>query len=70
MTNADLRKISRILITHHYDGHHIIRRNDRLWADLSTDLIIYQVLMRNLKATDGLTRGSGMNESARLVWLL
>ena len=35
MTNADLRKISRILITHHYDGHHVIKRND-----LSTDLII------------------------------
>ena len=26
--------------------------------------------MRNLKTTDGLTRGSGMNESPRLVWLL
>ena len=23
MTNGELRKISRILITHHYDGHHI-----------------------------------------------
>ena len=40
MTNADLRKISRILITHHYDGHHVIGRNDRLLADLSTDLMI------------------------------
>ena len=39
MTSVDLRKISRILITHHYDGHQVIRRNDRLWADLSTDLI-------------------------------
>ena len=26
--------------------------------------------MRNLKNTDGLTRGSDMNESPRLVWLL
>ena len=30
MTNAELRKISRILITHHYDGHHVLRRNDML----------------------------------------
>ena len=40
MTNADLRKISRILITHHYNGHHVIRNNVRLLADLSTDLMI------------------------------
>ena len=69
MTNAELRKISHILITHHYDGHHVIRKNDRFWADLSTDLII-EVVMRNFRTTDGLTRGSGMNESARLVFLL
>ena len=69
MTNAEFRKISHILITHHYDGHHVIRRNDRFWADLSTDLII-KVVMRNFRTTDGLTRGSGMNKSARLVWLL
>ena len=69
MTNAELRKISHILITHHYDGHHVIRGNDRFWADLSTDLII-EVVMKNFRTTDGLTRGSGMNESARLVWLL
>ena len=41
MTNAELRKSSRILITHHYDGQHVIRRNDRLiLTHLSTDLII------------------------------
>ena len=66
MTIAELRKISHILITHHYDGHRVIRRNDRFRADLSTDLII-EVVMRNFRTTDGLPRGSGMNESARLV---
>ena len=70
MTNAELRNISRILISHHYNSHHVIRRNDRFWADLSTDLIIDQVLMRNLKTTDGLTRKIGIKESPRLVWLL
>ena len=27
--NVELRKISHILITHHYDGLYVIRRNDR-----------------------------------------
>ena len=52
------------------EGYHVIRRSDRYWAGLSTDLIIEQVLMRSLKTTGGLTRGSGMTESQRLVWLL
>ncbi|KAK3728716.1 hypothetical protein QZH41_001096 [Actinostola sp. cb2023] len=51
-------------------GYHVVRRTDRLWAGLSTDLIIEQVLMRSLKTTGGLTRGSGMTERQRLTWLL
>ena len=54
---------------HFEEGYHIIMRSDRYWARLSTD-IIEQVLMRSLKTTDGLTRGSEMTESQRLVWLL
>ena len=30
-------------------GHHVIRRSDRYWAGLSTDLVIEQVLMRSVK---------------------
>ncbi|KAK3752452.1 hypothetical protein QZH41_013499, partial [Actinostola sp. cb2023] len=44
-------------------GYHVVRRTDRLWARLSTDLIIEQVLMRSLKTTGGLTRGSDMTKS-------
>ena len=40
-------------------GYHVIRRSDRYWAGLSSDLVIEQVLM---KATGGLTRGRGMTE--------
>ena len=61
MTNAELRNIAHILITHNYDGQHVIRRNDRFWADLSTDLFI-EVVIINFRTTDGLTRRSGMNE--------
>ena len=37
------------------DGLHVIRRSDRLWAGLSSDLIIDQVLMRSMKTSGGLT---------------
>jgi len=51
-------------------GCHVIRRSNRYWAGLSPDLVIEQVLMRSVKTVGGLTRGRGMNESQRLVWLL
>ncbi len=37
---------------------------------LLSDLIIEQLLMQNLKTTGGLTRGSGMGETQRLIGLL
>ena len=53
------------------DGFHAIRRSDRQWTGLSSDLIIEQVMMRSLKAAVGyITRGRGMTEHQRLVWLL
>ena len=52
------------------NGHHVIRRSDRYWSGLSTDLIIEQVLMRSIKSRGGLTRGRGMDEIQRLIWLL
>jgi len=39
-------------------------------AGLSSDLVNEQVLMRSLKTSGGLTRGSGMTENQRLLWLL
>ena len=51
-------------------GLHVIRRSDRLWAGLSPDLVIEQVLMRSLKTRGGLTRGRGMTEIQRLIWCL
>lgn len=51
-------------------GYHVVRRTDRYWGGLSTDLIIEQVLMRSVKTTGGLTRGRGFTEAQRLVWLL
>ena len=55
---------------HFMNGLHVIRRSDRFWADLSPDLVIEQVLMRSLKTSGSLTRGSGMSERQQAIWLL
>ena len=55
---------------HFIEGKHVIRRSDREWAGLSPDLVIEQELMRSLKTSGGLTRGSGMSEFQRDVWVL
>ena len=52
------------------EGLHVVRRSDRHWAGLSSDLIIEQVLMRSMKTSVGLTRGRGMTKQQRLTWLL
>lgn len=51
-------------------GYHVVRRSDRFWGGLSSDLVIEQVLMRSMKTTGGLTRGHGMSEAQRTQWLL
>jgi hypothetical protein len=51
-------------------GFHVVRRSDRYWAGLFTDLTIEQVLMRSVKTHGGLTRGKGFSETERLVWVL
>ncbi|EDO33944.1 predicted protein [Nematostella vectensis] len=52
------------------EGFHVARRGNRHWAGLSTDLMIEQVLMRSVKTSGGLTRGKGLTETQRLVWLM
>ena len=52
------------------DGFYVVRRNERKWAGLSTDLVLEQVLMRNMKTSGVLKRGRGMTEQQRLIRLL
>ena len=55
----------------HFDqGLHVVPRSDRFRAGFSLDLVIEQVLMRSMKTRGGLTRGHGMTDTQRLVWLL
>ena len=46
-------------------GLFVIRRSDRLWAGLPSDLVIEPVLMRSLQTNGGLTRGRDMTEARR-----
>ena len=52
------------------EGFHAVRKSNRYWAGLSSDLIIEEFLMRSVKTLGGLTRGRGMNELQRSIWLL
>ena len=52
------------------NGFHVIRRSDQYWAGLGCDLVIEQSLMRSIKSTGGLTRGSGMTEHQRTLWTM
>ena len=52
------------------DGLQVVRRSNEYWGGLSPDLVIEQVLMRSMKSTGGLTRGRGLTEAQRAVWVL
>ena len=51
-------------------GCHVIRRTSQHWAGLGSDLVIEQTMMRSLKSTVGLTRGSGITEHQRATWTM
>lgn len=51
------------------NGMHAVRRTDRFWGGLWSDLVIEQVLMASVKSPGGLTHGRGMSDSVRLVWV-
>ena len=44
-------------------GYFTIRRTDKLWSGVWSDMTIEQVLMRVMKASGGLTGGWGISES-------
>ena len=46
-----------------------VRHSERFWAGLWTNLTIKQVMMRSIKSRGGLTRGRGITESVRTLWI-
>ena len=51
------------------NGFHAVRRMNRHWSGLWSDLVIEQTLMRSMKTRGGLTRGRGMTDSLRHLWV-
>ena len=51
-------------------GFHAVRRSGRHWSGLWSDLVIGQTLVRSIKSRRDLTRGRGMRETVRPLWIL
>ena len=51
------------------NGFHCVRRSDKYWAGLWADLTMEQTMMRSIKSLSELTRGRGMNEGLRNLWI-
>ena len=49
-------------------GRQAVRRSNRFWAEIWSDLVIEQTLMRSIKCSGGLTRGCGFGEIVRNLW--
>ena len=69
-TMANLQKTHPVLYSKFKVGYHAVRRSNKFWSNLGCDLTIEQTLIRSLKASGGLTRGSGMSEHMRWIWTL
>lgn len=52
------------------NGYFTIRRSDKFWSGIWSDMTIEQTLMRSMKSTGGLTRGRGLTDSVLTKWIL
>lgn len=50
-------------------GYFTIRRSDKFWCGVSSDMAIEQGLMRSMKTSGGLTRGRGITENTLANWI-
>lgn len=52
------------------DGYFTVRKHERKWTGVWTDMCIEQTLMRCTKSRSGITHGGGMTESQRATWIM
>lgn len=52
------------------NGWFSIRRSDKFWSGVWTDMTIEQTLMRSLKSSGGLSHGRGISDSTLTKWIL
>ena len=64
--NAEITKNEPSVYNSFQNNLLIVRRSDRLSADLSSVLVILQVLLRSIKTIGGLTRRRGFTDSIEL----
>nr|CAI5839663.1 unnamed protein product [Callosobruchus analis] len=52
------------------NGYFTLRRSDKQWSAIWSDMTIEQTLMRSMKSTGGLTRGRDISDSVLSKWIL
>ncbi|CAH1155651.1 unnamed protein product [Phaedon cochleariae] len=52
------------------EGYFTIRRSEKFWCGIWSDMTIEQTLMRSMKSTGGLTHGRGITDSVLAKWIL
>lgn len=50
-------------------GYFTIRRSDKFWSGIWSDMTIEQILMRSMKSSGGLTGGRGISPSTIATWI-
>lgn len=51
------------------NGYFTIRRSNKFWSGIWSDMTIEQTLMRSMKSNGGLTHGRGITESTMKKWI-
>lgn len=51
------------------DGYFTIRRTEKYWCGVWSDMTIEQTLMKNMKSIGGITYGRGFTESVLKKWV-
>lgn len=50
------------------EGYFTIKRTDKFWSGVWSDMTIEQTLMRLMKSSGGLTHGRGISDSVIMKW--
>lgn len=70
MTDLEHRMSEQEYVKFTTHGYFTIRRSNRFWSGIYTDMCIEQLLMRSLKSIGGLTHGRGITENTLSLWIL
>lgn len=69
MEDLDLKMSEKEFKDFSEGGFFTVRRTEKFWDGVWSDMTIEQVLMRSMKTTGGLTHGRGLSESTLSKWV-